>query len=82
MDASSLAAVHAEIMGCRGAPLDLDASAVTRFGGQALQLVLSAFRTWREDGVHLRVCNPSESVRDAFETLGCLPHVELHEAAA
>lgn len=82
MDAATLAAVQAEILGCRGADLDLDASAVNRFGGQALQLVLAAFKTWREDGFRMRVCDPSDPVRDAFETLGCAPHIETFKAAA
>ncbi len=82
MDASNLATLQAEIMACRGAPLDLDASRIGRFGGLALQLVLSAFQTWRSDGHRLRILDPSPSVCDAFDTLGCTPHIEPQDMPA
>jgi len=82
MDAATLAAVQAEILSCRGADLDLDAAVVNRFGGQALQLVLAASRTWSADGFRLRVSDASPAVRDVFDTLGCAAHIETFEANA
>ncbi|NBB51367.1 STAS domain-containing protein [Rhizobium sp. CRIBSB] len=82
MDASALSAIQAEIMGCRGGDLDLDASRVGRFGGLAQQLVLSAFKTWRTDGCRLRLVDPTPAVRDAFDALGCSPHIETYEPKA
>lgn len=83
MDASTLPQTHAELLSRRGADLDLDASAVDRFGAQALQLVLSAFTTWAEDGFRLRVSDPSETVRASFDQLGCAEqlNVALEDAA-
>lgn len=73
MDASTLTETHADIVRRRGADLELDASQVDRFGAQALQLILSTFATWREDGFQLRILAPSCAVRTAFDQLGCAP---------
>lgn len=73
MDASSLTQTHAELVQRRGGDLDVEASQVDRFGAQALQLLLSAIATWREDGFRLRILDPSDAVRTAFEQLGCAP---------
>jgi len=73
MDASTLPQTHADIVQRRGRDLDLDASRVDRLGAQALQLILSALATWREDGFHLRILDPSDAVRGAFDQLGCAP---------
>jgi len=82
MDASTLPATHAEIVRRRGADLDLEASQVDRFGAQALQLVLSTFATWREDGFRLRILDPSPAVRTAFDQLGCASALDEQEEMA
>ena len=79
MDASTLPETHADIVSRRGTDLDLEASQVDRFGAQALQLVLSTFATWREDGFRLRVLDPSPAVRTAFDQLGCAPSLAEQE---
>ena len=82
MDASTLTETHADIVHRRGADLDLEASQVDRFGAQALQLILSAFMTWREDGFRLRILDPSTAVRSAFDQLGCGPVLDEQEEIA
>lgn len=82
MDASTLIETHADIIRRRGADLDLEASQVDRFGAQALQLILSAFATWREDGSRLRILDPSAAVRTAFDQLGCAPVLDEQEEIA
>lgn len=82
MDASTLTETHADLVRRRGADLDLEASQVDRFGAQALQLILSAFMTWREDGFRLRILDPSASVRTAFDQLGCGPVLDEQEEIA
>jgi len=79
MDASNLPEAHADIVRRRGADLDLEASQVDRFGAQALQLVLSTFATWREDGFRLRILDPSPAVKTAFDQLGCAPMLDGQE---
>ncbi|MBX9615132.1 MAG: STAS domain-containing protein [Brevundimonas sp.] len=73
MDASTLTQTHADLIQRRGTDLDIEASQVDRFGAQALQLLLSAIATWRDDGFRLRIVDPSDAVRTAFDQLGCAP---------
>ncbi|HWQ86611.1 STAS domain-containing protein [Brevundimonas sp.] len=82
MDASTLPGTHSDLASRRGADLDLEASQVDRFGAQALQLVLSAFASWREDGFRLRILDPSEAVRTAFDQLGCASVLDRQEETA
>jgi len=82
MDASTLTETHADIVRRRGADLDLEASQVDRFGAQALQLILSTFGTWREDGFRLRILAPSQTVRSAFDQLGSAPALDDQEEIA
>ncbi|ADL00428.1 STAS domain-containing protein [Brevundimonas subvibrioides] len=82
MDASTLPETHADIVRRRGNDLDLEASQVDRFGAQALQLMLSSFATWREDGFRLRLLDPSPAVRTAFDQLGCAPVLDQQEEIA
>ena len=70
MDTPALPGLLADILQARGADLDLVATDVERFGGPALQLLLSAFRTWREDAARLRIITPSPYLMVAFERLG------------
>jgi anti-anti-sigma regulatory factor len=63
LDLTAAAALHATLLAHRGTPLALDAGAVKRLGGQCLQLLISANRTWAADGVPLRIAATS----DAFE---------------
>ncbi|AQR62559.1 hypothetical protein BZG35_13570 [Brevundimonas sp. LM2] len=82
MDASTLTETHADLLRRRGADLDLEASQVDRFGAQALQLMLSSFATWREDGFRLRLLDPSPAVKTAFDQLGCAPVLDQQEEIA
>ena len=82
MDASTLPETHADLVRRRGGDLDIDASQVDRFGAQALQLMLSSFATWREDGFRLRLLDPSPTVRTAFDQLGCAPALAQQEETA
>jgi chemotaxis protein CheX len=50
----------------RGQDLDLDAAAVNRVGGQCLQVLLAAQRTWNADGRAFRLVNVSGACRDAL----------------
>ena len=63
LDLTAAGALHQTLLSHRGAPLALDAGEVKRLGGQCLQLLLSAGRTWAADGVPIRLGGAS----DAFE---------------
>lgn len=55
LDIRAAGPLQAEILGLRGQPLTLDASAVERLGGLCLQVLLSARSTWAADGQALTV---------------------------
>lgn len=70
LDASVVPDLLGSLRAARGADLTLDASQVEKIGGPALQLLASAFRTWREDGVRLRLSDPSPYLMTALDKLG------------
>ncbi|WP_427025364.1 STAS domain-containing protein [Aureimonas ureilytica] len=61
LDLTAAGALHAALLNHRGTPLALDAGEVKRLGGQCLQLLLSADRTWAADGVSIRLQGASEA---------------------
>jgi anti-anti-sigma regulatory factor len=70
LDAAAVPDLLERLSSARGADLALDGSQVERIGGPALQLLASAFRTWREDGFHLRLSAPSPYLIIALDKLG------------
>lgn len=69
LEGGCLGASRDEILAFRGADLDLDGHAVTRLNGLGLELLLSAFHTWREDGFRLRLVDPSPCLVETFMRL-------------
>jgi chemotaxis protein CheX len=68
LDLSASAPLRSLLLAHRGQDLELDASAVSRMGGQCLQVLLSARRTWQQDGHSFRLSDPSDACRDALAT--------------
>lgn len=68
-------ALHGMLMTLRGQPVDLDASAVAQLATPCVQVLLSAARSWREDGVALGLIAPSS------EMLAVLEHLAVEPAA-
>ena len=66
LDLPAAAPLRAQLLGRRGADLDLDAGDVERLGGLCLQVLFAARRTWVDDGAKLRLINVSEPCRDAL----------------
>ncbi len=58
------------LMALRGQDLDIDASEVRRVGGQCLQVLLAAGKTWATDGHALTFANPSPDFADGMALLG------------
>jgi chemotaxis protein CheX len=54
----------------RGGELSVDASRVRRVGAQCLQVLVAAAATWKADGAHLRVINPTEEFLEGCRLLG------------
>ena len=78
LDLPAAQALALDLIRIRGAPAVLDASQVRRMGALALQVLLSARKTWAADGQTLTIEHPSPEFRDALalfgaETLGGPP---------
>ena len=54
----------------RGKPVDIDASHVERLGGQCLQVLLSAAKTWKADKTSFVVINRSSDFAESLARLG------------
>lgn len=70
LDLRSATSLARDLLAMRGAPLRLDASGVERLGGLGLQVLLSAQRTWRSDGLAFVLADPSDAFRADCATLG------------
>lgn len=70
LDGSTAALVTEGLRSLRGQPLDLCGFDVERVGGQGLQVLMAAFRTWAEDGQTLRIVDPSTALSGGLQTLG------------
>lgn len=70
LEGEALETLRVDLLARRGGDLDLSGAEVARLNGLGLQALLSAFRTWREDGFRLRVADPSPTLLDAFARLG------------
>jgi len=65
--------LHARLVGMRGQPLDIDASAVERMGGLCLQVLLSAQKTWAEDGGSVRFSAVSPAFQQTWDLFAAPP---------
>jgi chemotaxis protein CheX len=70
LEGVSLAVVKTALLNLRGADLDVSGAAVERLNGMGVQLLMSAFQTWRDDGLSLRLVDPSPCLLDVFTRLG------------
>ena len=71
-----------QLLALRGRPLAIDASAVERLGGLCLQVLLSARRTWDEDGQALSVAAPSDAFAEQWAAFGAAPLADTETNAA
>ena len=60
----------AALLAHRGGDVSLDGSSVRHLGGQCLQVLLSAQRTWAADGRTFRLLSPSPELRAGAALLG------------
>ncbi|HYZ64642.1 MAG TPA: STAS domain-containing protein [Acetobacteraceae bacterium] len=66
LDLAAASPLRATLLASRGQDLELDASAVTRIGGQCVQVLLAAQRTWRADGKRFVLRNQSDPCRETL----------------
>ena len=70
LDSSTATTVAEGLKPLRGRDLDLCGFDVERVGGQGLQVLLAAFKTWAQDGHALRIVDPSPAFCSGLEALG------------
>ncbi len=70
LDLNAAGPLAEQLRARRGAPLALDGSVVERLGGQCLQVLLAAQKTWAADGQPFRLATPSSSLAEALATFG------------
>lgn len=73
LDLNAASPLAAELLARRGEAVILDASRVERIGGQCLQVLLAAVRTWRTDAVPLTVADASSDFTQGLRRLGLAP---------
>jgi chemotaxis protein CheX len=66
LDFAAAVPLRDDLLAQRGQDLELDAAAVSRVGGQCLQVLLAAQRSWTADGRAFRLINVSDACRDAL----------------
>jgi chemotaxis protein CheX len=66
LDLGAAERLHAQLLGVRGRPLEIDASRVERLGGLCLQVLLSAGETWAADGHTANLTGASPAFEDAW----------------
>lgn len=71
------------LLALRGRPLTVDASRVEKLGGQCVQVLLSAARTWDAQGGDLKVADASPAFVSGLRILGLSPaHLSTTDPAA
>ena len=70
LDLRAAAPLKADILALRGQAVTLDGSAVQRLGGLCFQVLLSAIKTWRDEGQDLTFINASEALVAQWDALG------------
>lgn len=73
LDLPAASGLARDLSSRRGRPLTLDAAGVTHLGTPGLQVLLSARKTWLEDGHALALTNFGESLKDQLSPLGLRP---------
>jgi len=79
-DAAAAGRMAAEFIAMRGNDIEVDASQVTQANVLALQVLLSAARTWKVDGKTFGLSHPGEKLSNALASLGLVQ--ELFSQAA
>ncbi len=70
VDLTSVKLIAEEIAAKRGSPLEIDAGDVMRLGGLGVQLLLSAQRSWEDDGIPVKITKWSDVFQRDIEQLG------------
>ncbi|HEX4179851.1 MAG TPA: STAS domain-containing protein [Caulobacteraceae bacterium] len=70
LDLKAAGPLRGALLEARGAPIEIDASGVQRFGGLCLQVLLSAQATWATDGQPFMISAASSAFADGARRMG------------
>lgn len=70
LDFRAAAPLREELLAHRGKPIAVDGADVQRLGGQCIQVLASAARTWAQDGVAFAIVNASPDMNRALGHVG------------
>lgn len=70
LDFRAAGALRDQFLAQRGKPVEVDGGDVQRIGGQCIQVLASAQRTWLQDGVDFTLANPSPEMLRALGHVG------------
>lgn len=70
LDLKSAAPLAAELLALRGRPVQIDGTRVERLGGQCLQVLLSAVKTWKREGLSFELVTLSGDFTEGLARLG------------
>ena len=79
VDFASAAALRSGLLEHRGSDLEVDAAAVQRIGGLGLQILLSAARSWRSDGLKFAITGASTPFNEVLSLTGAADLPEFSE---
>ncbi len=70
LDLKAAAPLKAALLERRGAPIEIEADQVRRFGGLCLQVLLAARKAWDHDGQPFSIKGPSEAFVETTRLFG------------
>lgn len=80
LDLTAAAELRDDLTARRGAPLEIDASAVRRCGALCLQVLVAAKRDWDGAGQAFRFAARSDEFDEAIRLMGARPLLGLEES--
>ncbi|ADG12175.1 STAS domain-containing protein [Caulobacter segnis] len=70
LDLKAAVPLKAALLARRGAPIEIEADQVRRFGGLCLQVLLAARKAWDHDGQSFSIKGPSEAFVETTRLFG------------
>ncbi len=75
LDLAAAGPLTERLLAARGTDLTIDASEVLRVGGQCLQALVAAAKTWSADRASFEIARPSPEFVEALQRFGIEPGV-------
>ncbi len=79
LDLKAAGGLHRDLIDRRGRDVVIDASAVSRLGGQCLQVLIAGHHAWRADGRTLSIASPSANFLQALDLFGFVLDGDIHK---